>query len=261
MALRTRRLVGLSVPLLLAAACSSTRTIESASAPSISVVDTTADPTADTAVDTVPTSTPVVTDPAVTDPPATVPGPALVLGIDGLELVSFGAGQADVFDALSARLGPTISDEFLDFPVDNGLGIFESVDGDLGFIFQSARLSCFVNDLCVTFGGATAETATFVGWTFRGLPDPVAPTTAAGVTLGTRPSDLPGEITVFEGGCFSVGGGITNDGVVLVLVSDGTPFFEFDALGNPVNQVPDPSEISVVGMESGTQILELFGDC
>ena len=107
------------------------------------------------------------------------------------------------------------------------------------------------------FGGPAPDALTFVGWLQADAPGALG--TRTGITVGSRGSDHAGEMVVYEGGCFTTGGGDA-DGVDLFLISDGTPFLEFVADEYVVN-TPDLSEVTVLQLSAGEQPFFLFDDC
>lgn len=237
-------LAGLS---LVAVACSSS------SSSGGTGVSTTASSASTSTVATTPDS--VATTIATT---TTVPAPIIfTLRGDGLGPFDFGIAADEVIDALTAEFGAAASDENREYTVDDGFGGFQTVDGEFGFVVPFGRTLCWAFEFCAEFGGATSATE-FVGWSY-GEDSGATLSSTSGVTMGSRWSDFPA-INVHPGGCYSIGYGDI-DGITLTLQSDEVAFTSFDDLGNYVESVPPPEQVSVVFMEAGDIPAVLFGDC
>ena len=195
-------------------------------------------------------------------PTTTVPAPVIfTLRGDGLGEYGFGvfgfAGVSDLIDWITTEFGAPVSDESRDYPVDDGFGGFQTLDGEFGFVSPFGRTVCWGFEFCVEFGGPGAATE-FVGWSY-GEDSGLTLAATSGVTIGSRWSDFPA-MTVDPGGCYSIGFGEI-DFISLTLQSDDVAFTSFDDLGNYVENVPPPEQVSVVFMEAGDIPAFLFGDC
>ena len=237
-----------------------------------SAVSTTAPPSTTTAPTTVPASTTTAPLPSTTTrttaAPTTTAAPItaadLVLRSDGIGPVVFGAAAADALGTFTALLGPATADNARAYPVDDGGGSFTDDTGEFVFEFHFGRTVCFVNGLCTQFGGDTAESVQFVGWSY-GVPEEAisrepALFTAAGVGPDSRWSDHLDVMEVGPGGCYSYGTG-TTEGIGLDLLSTGVWFLVVDDAGNATPTLPDPADVTVVLMRAGALEGYLFGDC
>jgi len=182
----------------------------------------------------------------------------LVLRGDGIGKFALGSEVAVVIDGLSAQLGKIVTDETTAYPTADGLGQYQTNDGEFGFVAPVGRSVCWSVTLCAEFGGASGAAMSFTGWSYRADPTH-ALLSVSGVTLDMRLSDAPA-IHADEGGCYSVGSG-TIDGIRLTLQSSGEPFGSFDESGNYVINVPDPADVTVTWMEAGEVPVFLYGDC
>lgn len=241
------------------AACSSSHRVGSASS-TVATSTTTAIestvPGTDAAASTVaPTSTSSTSTSTSTTTPAPEP---LVLRSDGVGAFALGAEVADVVDGISAQLGHTVTDETRTYPTADGLGQYQTADGEFGFVAPVGRSVCWSVQLCAEFGGATAAAMSFAGWSYRADPTH-ALHSPSGVTLDMRLSDAP-TIHADEGGCYSVGSGEV-DGIRLTLQSSGEPFGSFDESGNYVSNLPNAADVTVTWMEAGEVPVFLYGDC
>lgn len=190
--------------------------------------------------------------------PTTVPAPIVfTLRSDGIGPFPFGTAVSDLIDALTTAFGPASSDDSAEYPADDGFGGFQTVDGEFGYVAPFSRTVCWTFEFCAEFGGAT-EATEFLGWSY-GEDSGLTLAATSGVTIGSRWSDFPA-INVHSGGCYSIGTGDI-DGITLTLQSDDVAFTSFDALGNYVEAVPPPEQVSVVFMEAGDIPAFLFGDC
>ena len=177
---------------------------------------------------------------------------------DGIGQFALGSAVAVVVAGFSAQLGRTVSDETTAYPTADGLGQYQTADGEFGFVAPVGRSVCWSVQLCAEFGGASGAAMSFTGWSYRADPTH-ALTSASGVTLDMRLSDAPA-IRADEGGCYSVGSGNV-DGIRLTLQSSGEPFGSFDESGSYVINVPDPADVTVTWMEAGEVPVFLYGDC
>ncbi|MGB8859772.1 MAG: hypothetical protein WCC60_10980, partial [Ilumatobacteraceae bacterium] len=183
---------------------------------------------------------------------------AFVLRSDGLGSFDLGSDAADVIDGLGVQLGGPATDETTDYPAADGLGQYTTADGETGFGAPVGRTVCWMMNLCVHFGGASAASLSLTGWTYSNDQFGTL-RSAAGVTIGTRWSDVP-SIHVEPGGCYSVGSGDV-DGIRVTLESSGEPFGSFDAAGNYVATLPAAADVTVIAMEAGSVPVFLYGDC
>jgi hypothetical protein len=239
----TKRVFAISTLLLLGAACSSNKRVESVPADTTtttSVVETTT-----TMVETTTTVPPTTEAPATTTttPPETAPpttaAPDFTLRGSGVGTWVFTDAAQAVVDGLASGFGAPTRDETTQFPIPDSDRFINAEDEV--FKFPVGRTVCFANSLCTIHGGPTAEALTFVGWFYPGDELPPTLYTEQGITLESRWADFVGVMDVQEGGCYSDGNGTTPDGILLYLRSLGTPFSGVDG--------------------DGKQIGFLFGDC
>ncbi|MEQ1874164.1 MAG: hypothetical protein ABL953_10590 [Ilumatobacteraceae bacterium] len=243
--IRTAAIIaGLSI---LSAACSSEKSSSGGTGASTSSSASTA--TVATTPDTVGTTI---------APTTTVPAPLVfTLRGDGIGPFDLGIDNDDLIDALTTAFGAPSSDDFREYPVDDGFGGFQTVDGEFGFVVPFGRTLCWAFELCVELGGAEAATE-FLGWSYgEGSGSTLSST--SGLTVGSRGNDYPA-MNVHPGGCYSIGYGDI-DGITLTLQSDDVQFTSFDDLGNYVEAVPPPEQLTVVFMQAGDIPAFLFGDC
>lgn len=253
--MRRTLLVPVLAMLAVAAGCSSSKSVgttgstETPSSESGAVTSSTAAPTSTTAETT--------TTAAETTTTTAAPAP-LVLRGDGIGAFSLGDDSTTALDGLIAQLGAPDSDTTVDYPVADGLGQYTTDDGEMGYVAPVGRSVCWRIGFCAEFGGATAASTSFTGWSYRDDTSGALESTS-GVTIGTRWSDAPA-IHVEEGGCYSVGGGDV-DGIRLTLQSDGEPFGSFDESGSYIANLPPPAQVTVIWMEAGENPQFLYGDC
>ena len=264
------------VAVLGAAGCSSSRRGGSALAAATTVVPSSAAlvettttqqvaavPVTVAVVDTLvpaPTST-SVSSPATVAPPVTLSGTddPLLLRSDGFGRFAFQTPVNDVLVGVPSALGAPTSDVLTEYP-----GVLEALhvnaDSSIGFTEPVGREVCWA-EFCLEFGGADAASLTLKGWTYQSSA--TTPTLALkdvnGITLTSRWSDFLGAMQADPGGCYQVGGGATNEGVILVL--QGGVFGQFTAAGAYEALLPDPSEVTVMGMSAGDQLSYLDSDC
>lgn len=182
----------------------------------------------------------------------------LTLLADGLGPLRFGADSAAVVSAVDVVLGQPVSDAPAEYP-NSVEGAFHSQDEELEFIKPFGRTVCWLNGLCIEFGGATAGPYSFLGW-YYAATDTDELAAPSGLDVGSTWANFAGVMTVDTGGCFSVGSGASN-GVRLTLQSSGTPFVTVDDVGNETPNTPDPADVTVVQMQAGEQVVFLLGDC
>ena len=245
-----------------------TVTPASSSAAPTTVASTTSPPTSTvTAPPTVPATVPPTAPPTVpptvppTAPPTTPPLSlaSLVLRSDGIGPFDVGAAAADVISRISTVLGPPATDAVVEYPTPLPDGRFaRDASGEEVFVAPLGRLACFGNGLCIRGGGTSPADVVFVGWAYTGdAAPPLA--SGGGVTVGSRWSDFPAMV-VGEGGCSSIGSGSV-DGIVLTVLSEGTPFGAVDASGEVVPGRPDPADVVVIAMSAGEAPADTAADC
>lgn len=245
--------VGLTALVALAAGCSSSKAVSSGDTTTTSTLageaSTTVDGSTTTVADTTTTLETTTTEPA--------PAP-LVLRSDGIGAHNLGDDGQPVIDGLIAQLGAPATDVTVEYPVADGLGAYTTADGEMGYVAPVGRSVCWSIGFCAELGGATGASMSFTGWTYR-EDSTGALRSTSGVTIGTRGNEAP-TMTIFEGGCYSVGGGEV-DGIRLTLQSDGVPFSSFDDSGNYIANVPPAEQVLVTWMETGENPVFLYGDC
>ena len=250
--IRHRTLAGLATLLLVAVVGCSSTTSRSGGATD-SAVDSTVDTTGTDTGDSVDDGTALPTTSSTT--PA---ADALLLRSDGIGAHDLGDDVESVYNDMEALLGFPATDLTDEYTVPEGVGVYQSADGQMQFIAPFSRTVCWSNSLCLVFGGGTAESMSFTGWRYDN--DPAASLASeAEASLGTSWADLPG-MSVSEGGCYTVGYGEV-DGIQVVLMSSGVPFTEVDSAGNYVNNTPDPADVTILSMETGELPIALYGDC
>lgn len=242
--------------LLLLAACSSSKSVGSettvSAAPSESVAETVP------GTDAPPTTAVEVTT-SVADTSTTVAADTtLLLRDNGIGSFDLGAEVGPVVEGLTAALGAPTRDETVDYPVADGLGEYTTADGDVGFVAPMGRTVCWSISLCAEFGGGSAASMSFTGWTYSNDPT-MSLFSESGGSVGVRWIDLPA-LQVDEGGCYSSGSG-TIDGIRVSLESVGEPFSSFDDSGNYVTNVPAADDVTITSMETGKAPIYLYGDC
>lgn len=209
------------------------------------------------AAGTTTTAAPTTAAPSTTAPPPR-PETGLTLTSGGVQPFGFGDVDASVIDGLTIALGPPTFDGAKTYSVPDGEFYLDDVEEE-GFAHPIGRTVCFVNDLCVQFGGATVDTLTFTGWEYSSDAAPVLDS-VDGITVGSNWNDFADVITVDEGGCYTVGYGRAS-GVELTLLSTGDLFQYFDDDGDWVIGDPSPADVSVVNMSAGALPYFLFDDC
>lgn len=274
----TRTLASVAVLVVIAAAtaaCSSdsvestvaSTTIDSAPPPPEPVI-TSADPSttvADATPDTSTTEAPTTTVEATTTTQAVTTTTAVALSANDLNLARngvlpfvFGDTDTNVVAGLTSVLGATILDTTTTYTIPDGAYLLDAAE-ETGYTFPFGRYVCFRNDVCVQFGGSTTDTLVFTGWN---LDSDAAPQlfTSNGISVGATLSAFPGQITVFEGGCYSTGYGETA-GVGVTLFSAGDPFLSFTEDGEYAFGSPSPADVTVTQMHAGELPFYLFDDC
>ena len=178
---------------------------------------------------------------------------------DGIGPIDFNEPVATVLAQLDAQLGRRDEDQSYSFP-NHGDAWLESADGEIGFSEPFGRQVCY-GGLCVLFGGSSAAELVLRGWRRVDKPEPPQ-ADEAGVHIGSPASAAPaGWITLYPGGCYQTGYGKTSAGVELMLISSGVPFMQFDDDGQVVTNTPPLSDLTVIGMNAGEQLLYLYEDC
>ena len=256
--------IAMAALLVVAAACSSNKRLESAPAETVASTSTSA-PASTAASTTEVVTTPAPTTAATTSTvtpettPPTTAAPDYTLRGNGIGAWVFTDGAQTVVDALSTAFGAPESDVLTAFPIVAGPGDYQN-DAEEAFLLPFGRTVCFANTLCTVHGGDTADVLSFVGWYY--VEDGASTlATSQGITIGSRWADFLDTMNVGSGGCYSDGGGTTDDEVSLFLRSSGTPFSGVDEAGNYAVFSPDPADVTVVQMQAGSQIGTLYGDC
>ena len=194
---------------------------------------------------------------------ATVGVSDLVLSDGGVGAVGFGTPDASTIDQLTPLLGAPTEDRRAAFPTADGSGDFID-ENDVAFARPFGRFVCFANELCLSFGGATADALVFLGWHYQHQSDAHQPPdlfTAAGLGPGVSWADHLGDITLSDGGsCYSVGYGSAG-GIALALLSSGDFFGSYDENGQYVATTPPPEQVTVMSMTAGETEYFLYGDC
>jgi hypothetical protein len=252
-----RRLLVVSlVPFALLAACSSSKSVGSAS--SASTADTTLPTTTATDAPAVTTAVDATTTSSVS-PSTTVAAVAdLVLRDGGIGSFDLGSEAVPVIDGLTASLGAPITDQSVDYPTADGLGSYTTTDGEMGFVAPMGRTVCWSINVCAAFGGGSVASMSFTGWSYVNDPSGTLQT-ASGATIGSRWSDQP-TIELGDNSCYTIGYG-TLDGIRVTLESGGEMFSGFDANGNFVETSPDPADVTIIAMETGKLPVAVYGDC
>ena len=193
----------------------------------------------------------------------TAPLTAADLQLSGTAIgpVAFGTGAQAALDVLVPLLGAPATDTSATFPTADESGSFINEADESIFAFPFLRRACFDNGFCISFGGASVEELQFVGYDYFSAEDPIEPvlTTTQGLPLGARWSDFPDAMTANPGGCYSQGFG-ESGGATLVLQSSGEFFGTFDG-ETYTTAVPDPAEVTVYGIRSGSNPGYVFDDC
>ena len=233
---------------------------------------TTATPATTVAATTPPTTIPATpaptTLPATTTtaaPPETTVAPTaadLVLRADGIGPASFGMAAGTVVALLGAVLGAPADQSDAHFP--NAAGDhFEDADGN-AFATEFARFTCFTNDLCVSFGGATADALTFAGWSYASSGDGPMPSPALSSVDGVRPgvtwSAVAAVVDVDDNGCYTTGYGDAS-GIHIVLQSPEAWFGSNGVSPTYVSVTPDPSTVTIIQLRAGEQSYSIYEDC
>ena len=184
----------------------------------------------------------------------------LLLRSDGFGRFPFGAPLTAVLVGSPSELGAPTSDTTNEYSNPGGDGQYLSADESTGFGFAIGRQYCWT-ELCLNFGGPDEANLQLVGWQYAsiGTVPLVGLKNMDGVSIGSRWSDFPSAISADPGGCYTVGGGVTADGIFLVL--EGGTFGKFNDDGSYEALIPDPSEVTVIQMNAGEQVVYLFEDC
>ena len=184
----------------------------------------------------------------------------LLLRPDGFGRFPFGTPLAEVLVGSPPELGAPLSDTSSDYSNPGADGEYLSADESTGFSFPVGRQYCWT-ELCLNFGGTDSTNLRLVGWRYasNGTAPLFGLKNVDGVSIGSRWSDFPASISADPGGCYTVGGGVTTDGIFLVL--QGGIFGKFNDDGSYEALVPEPSEVTVIQMNAGEQVVYLFEDC
>jgi hypothetical protein len=271
-----KRTLGLAMATaLLLAACGGDDTSSSATATSID--DTAAVTTSEASTTAPETSPPTTALPSTTDAPTTTEAPTttaapttteapltvadLLLSGNAIGPVAFGTSVQASLDVLVPLLGAPATDVSATFPTTDESGSYINEDDESIFAFPFLRRTCFDNGYCMAFGGPSVEELQFVGYDYYSAETPAPPvlTTTEGVPLAARWSDHLAGMDAFGGGCYGQGTG-DSGGVTLVLLSSGEFFGTFDG-ETYTTAVPDPADVTVYGMYSGSNPGYLYNDC
>lgn len=207
-------------------------------------------------------ASPVSTTAAPTTAPAPLTAAELVLRADGIGPVSFGSSADEAIAVFTDALGTPALDTSTAYPTESMPGQFATADGDYDFSYPQGRRVCFDNEWCATFGGSTADSLAFVGWSLR-AGDPPTLSTADGVTIGSRWADFQQVMTVDEesfGLCRNESLGQTAD----MLVRVEYRFDAADATADPEDPWPatiDPSKVAVLRLDAGEAEQYTSQDC
>lgn len=184
----------------------------------------------------------------------------LLLRADGFGRFPFGTPLAEVLVGSPLELGAPLSDTSSEYSNPGADGQYLSADESTGFGFPVGRQYCW-SELCLNFGGPDSTNFQLVGWQYvnSGTAPLFGLKNVDGVSIGSRWSDFPASISADPGGCYTIGGGVTTDGIFLVL--QGGIFGKFNDDGSYEALVPDPSEVTVIQMNAGEQVVYLLEDC
>jgi hypothetical protein len=253
-----RPLIASLLPLAVLVACSDSKSVGSATTVSTVETPATTEGAAATTAAPATTSAAEVSTTATLPPTTTVAVAELVLGTGGVGPFDLGADATPVIDGLSASLGAPVTDQSADYPMADGLGAYTTASGDMAFVAPKGRTVCWSVNLCADFGGASAGSMSFTGWSYANDPTGTL-RTESGATIGSRWSDQP-TIELGENSCYSIGYG-TLDGIAITLESSGDMFSGFDANGNFVETSPDPADVTIIAIETGKLPVAVYGDC
>lgn len=208
------------------------------------------------------TTSSATTTTAVTIPPTTttvVAAEPLVLRNDGLGPFDFGSSPTAVIDAITAMIGSPSSNDVLLYEDPIGGGLYESRTAPYYFAlpFPIGQTACWSGSFCAEFGGASAATLGFIGWTYTGPAERFA--TRPNLTIGSKWSNFP-SMSVFAT-CYTTGGG-THSGISLILSSPpGWEWLVSDGVGGFVENLPDPTTVRVTQMQAGSVPFQVGADC
>lgn len=189
--------------------------------------------------------------------PPTNFGNDLVLKATGIGSVPFGATPESTIALMASRNGgPDFEQTEFFSGMLPGSDAFYSVRTGHTFKHRWGRLSCFRLGPCITFGGDSPTTMTFVGWTYK---DSLAILIDDnGLSIGSRGSDFPGGIATINSGsiagCRVEGSGVAANGIRLGLISIGQPFVTYNDAGTPTYFTPGQGDVRVAEMSSGDSI-------
>jgi len=162
----------------------------------------------------------------------------------------------------ASALGTPNIDTSTAYPTEPMPGQFETAAGDYIFSHPFSRTVCFDDGWCATFGGSTADSLAFVGWSLHGGEPPTL-STSDGVTIGSRWADFQQVMTVDQeafGLCRDESLGRTANMMVRVEY-----FFDAtDAAADPEDPWPDtidPSKVAVIALDAGEDVQYAYQDC
>lgn len=236
---------------LVFSACSATKSSDSTVAPTDSAAP----------VSDLPATVPPTTVESTTLPPTTVPEPPPFLRSDGIGVFDFGAP----YEGFEAGIPLVVdSNDGGSFPVDSGLGYYESDSGEDFFYYPRGRTVCWDDGtsgyLCAYFGGPDVDTLVFVGWDYASAVASGTLFSESGVTVNALVSATP-VIPVPDGACYSYTS-VVVDGITVDLISGSGEFFgEYAADGSFVLAVPQPADARVSLMSAGERPFGFGGDC
>jgi len=255
---------------LSASACSDTASISSSTAAETTgPTDTATVATAEAITTLAPTTTASPASVPDTSPPATTPAPTptvaapapLVLRDTGVGSYEFGMSYVEVAAGLGSRL-EALTDVASAYPTSDGFGSFISADGSQIFSAPFGREACWSDgatrsdNLCLSFGGPSASSLSFVGWHYGGR----SLLTGGGLTGGSRWSDFPEIFAAGTAGCYNTSGFSVGD-ILLSLESTGALFGSYDESGVFIGPDPAPADVRITWMTAGSTAGSTEGDC
>jgi hypothetical protein len=214
--------------------------------PTVSAPVTASDSTAPGTINATSTTVPVssTTLPATT----TAAPPPAFLRLSGAGASAFGDPAAVVLPTLIKALGTPTQNETHAYPTLQADGTYLTADGELGYVAPKGREVCWRIGFCADFGGSSASTFEFTGWSY-GSDATKALRSRSGVSIGTRWSEVP-RISLGSPVCNGFAPA-TVDGITLKVESKGAP----------LDQNPHHEDVSVVTMTAGEVPQFQFSDC
>jgi hypothetical protein len=178
----------------------------------------------------------------------------LALSPDGVGPYDFGTPIIRVLDALSALLGPAMSDVVAVYTPDDSGRLVD--DDGFAFAYPFGRQTCFASGLCVESGASDTSDLRLVGWSLA-EGEGEQPATLGGL----RPGDRLGETTeaiIDPLGCGVFGTGRLG-GLELELLSTAGAFP--DRADDASTPAPLITELVVVGLSAGSLRTATFEPC